>query len=61
MVMLAGVMLKWCEHAGVVALLPDSYILTASYPGDSTYAGASTNTLFVVDRLCLLEALRLIT
>ncbi|CAL5220002.1 g1945 [Coccomyxa viridis] len=46
---------------GVVALLPDTYVLTVKYPGDSMYGAASTNTHFVVDRLCLLVALRLVT
>ena len=45
--------------AGVIALLPGRYTLTASYGGDGVYAAISASTPFTVDPLCLLEALRL--
>ena len=48
-----------CMLAGVLTLLPGQYIMSAAYGGDANSAAALVTAPYIVDGLCLVQALLL--
>ena len=48
-----------CMPAGVLTLLPGQYNMSAAYGGDANSAAALVTAPYIVDGLCLVQALLL--